>query len=150
AAQKGRPVLIYFGYTHCPDECPITLATLAQVKRKLPNKPLDLVFISVDPVNDTPQIMADYAKNFDPSIVAISVDENTVLPLLQSYGGLATYKTATADASDKPGGEALDTHTDNVYLIDPAGNLLVQYAYPVVFNDLLADLQHLFETTAGQ
>jgi protein SCO1/2 len=145
ATQKGRAVLIYFGYTHCPDECPITLALLAQVKHKLPDKPLDLVFITVDPENDTPQVIADYANNFDPSIITISVDKNTVLPLLQSYGGWATYHTATAEASGKSSG-GLDTHTDSVYLIDPAGNLLVQYAYPVVFSDLLADLQYLFET----
>lgn len=158
ADQHGHPVLIYFGYTNCPDVCPITLAMMTQVKQKIGGKPLDIVFISVDPEHDTPKVMQDYVKNFDPSIVAISVDKNTVLPLLQSYGGIVTYADTSANAANSgstqntangTGGSnaiSVQTHTSFVYLIDPAGNLRVQYNSPQI-SDLLPDVQYVLDSS---
>ena len=159
ADQHGHGVLLYFGYTTCPDICPITLAMMTQVKQKLGGKPLDIVFISVDPEHDTPQVMLDYVKNFDPSIVAISADKNIVLPLLQSYGGIVTYAdsaasagtgnkagtTNTSNSTNSSSATTVQTHSSFVYLIDPAGNLRVQYTYPVALNDLLPDARYVLD-----
>ncbi len=157
ADQRGHPVLLYFGYTNCPDVCPITLAMMTQVKQKLGGKPLGIVFISVDPEHDTPKVMADYVKNFDPSIVAISADKMTVLPLLQSYGGIVTYAdsaantgsnsatTNTSNGTNASSATTVEAHSSFVYLIDSAGNLRVQYTYPVALNDLLPDARYVLD-----
>jgi len=67
---KGKPFLVYFGYTHCPDVCPTTLAQITDVLKRLPDKPIRVLFITVDPERDTPALMADYVGSFDPRIIA--------------------------------------------------------------------------------
>src|SRR5579863_933483 len=72
ARLKGAPTLVYFGYTHCPDVCPVTLLQLAQVLKTgvVPN--LRVVFISVDPARDTPAQLAQYVQAFDPDFIGLT------------------------------------------------------------------------------
>ncbi len=73
---KGRPFLVFFGYTHCPDICPTTLFDISQVLAKL-GKDADrtgAVFITVDPERDTPALMKDYLSNFDPRLRGLTGD----------------------------------------------------------------------------
>ena len=69
---KGHPFLVYFGYTHCPDVCPTTLADIADVLRKMPDAPIRVLFVTVDPERDSPAAMADYVSSFDPRFVGLS------------------------------------------------------------------------------
>src|SRR3546814_2438449 len=70
---RGKPVLLYFGYTHCPDICPTTLARLRAVKQALGTEgdKLQVLFVSVDPARDTTAELADYVHAFDPSFVGL-------------------------------------------------------------------------------
>ena len=68
----GQPFLVYFGYTHCPDVCPTTLAQISDVLAKLPGKPVKALFVTVDPERDTPKLMGDYVSSFDPRIIGLS------------------------------------------------------------------------------
>jgi protein SCO1/2 len=72
---RGRYMLVYFGYTHCPDACPTTLTDLAQALDQLPaadRAKAVPIFITVDPARDTPQVMADYARAFGPQFIGLS------------------------------------------------------------------------------
>ena len=69
---KGHPFLVYFGYTHCPDVCPTTLAEIADVLHKMPDKPIRVLFVTIDPARDSPAAMADYVSSFDPRFVGLS------------------------------------------------------------------------------
>ena len=74
AGQRGRVVLLFFGFTSCPDVCPTTLSDFKQVRQRL-GKDADrvsFVFITVDPDRDTPERMAKYASGFDPSFIGLS------------------------------------------------------------------------------
>ena len=70
---KGQVVVVFFGYTQCPDFCPTTLSEWVQVKKALGEngKKLQAVFITVDPERDTPEVLKDYMANFDPSFLAL-------------------------------------------------------------------------------
>ena len=76
AAEKGKVVLIYFGYTHCPDACPTMLSDWAKVRRTMGKNGdhVRFVFATVDPDRDTPQVAADYAKKFDDAILGLAVE----------------------------------------------------------------------------
>src|SRR5262249_49934016 len=69
ADMKGGPFLVFFGYTHCPDVCPATLAEISDVLSKMPGKPVKALFITVDPERDSPAVMKDYVSNFDSRIL---------------------------------------------------------------------------------
>jgi protein SCO1/2 len=74
AALMGHPTLIYFGFTHCPDECPDTLAELARVKRNAALPGLQVLLVTVDPERDTPAVLAGYLRQFDPSFLGLTGD----------------------------------------------------------------------------
>jgi protein SCO1 len=63
----GRPFLVYFGYTHCPDVCPTELARISDILGKMGDKAIPVLFITVDPERDTPKIMQDYVSSFNPA-----------------------------------------------------------------------------------
>ena len=80
---KGKVVVVFFGYAQCPDVCPTTMTEMAQVKQKLgkDGDKLQVVFITVDPERDTPEIMKAYMGAFDPAFVALIPNEKTALAL---------------------------------------------------------------------
>ncbi|HEV2271294.1 MAG TPA: SCO family protein [Steroidobacteraceae bacterium] len=73
-ALLGHPTLVYFGFTHCPDECPDTLAALARVAKQAAVPGLQVLFVTVDPQRDTPAVLAGYLRQFDPSFLGLTGD----------------------------------------------------------------------------
>jgi protein SCO1/2 len=84
---RGHVVALFFGYTHCPDVCPTTLAALARAKRKLTAgaKPLDVVFVTVDPARDTTAVVRRYVRLFDPSFIGLTGTEAQLAPVYAAY-----------------------------------------------------------------
>jgi len=115
ADMAGHPFLVYFGYTHCPDICPATLAEIADVLRRLPDKPIKVLFITVDPERDTPALMADYVSSFDPRIVGLSGSIAAVGAAEKAYRVYARKAPASAN-----GDYGMD-HSSVIYLMDAKG-----------------------------
>ena len=84
-AFRGKVVALYFGYTHCPDVCPATLANLADMAAKLHSPDLTILFVTVDPDRDTDQVLTDYAKAFSPQVVGLRGSANELADLARRY-----------------------------------------------------------------
>jgi protein SCO1/2 len=82
---RGKVVALYFGYTHCPDVCPATLANLADMLGKVGSPDVRVLFVTVDPERDTDQVMADYAKAFSPQVVGLRGSANALADLTRTY-----------------------------------------------------------------
>src|SRR5262249_1108292 len=83
----GKPTLLFFGYTHCPDICPTTLFEMSELLRAM-GKDADRVnayFVSVDPERDTPAVIKDYLSSFDPHLGGLTGDPDAVAKMLQAY-----------------------------------------------------------------
>jgi protein SCO1 len=120
ADQRGKVVLLYFGYTFCPDVCPTSLSTVAQALSALTPDELAKVksyFISVDPERDTMDVLKAYAPFFHPGIVGISGSSEQVARVAQLYG--AVYMKQKPDAN---GLYSVD-HSSFIYVIAPNGKL---------------------------
>ena len=82
---RGKVVALYFGYTHCPDVCPTTLANLTQMAGKVSSPDIRILFVTVDPERDTDAVMADYAKAFSPQVVGLRGSDNQLADLARRY-----------------------------------------------------------------
>lgn len=127
ASLRGHWTFLFFGYTHCPDVCPTTLAALAEVKRHLDGtlavaQP-QVVFVSVDGQRDTPSLLADYVPAFDPAFIGVTGSEVQLAPLVESLG---VFHERHGGAN----GNYLIDHTAGVFLIDPSGRLNGAYPHP--------------------
>ncbi len=112
---RGAPFLVFFGYTHCPDVCPTTLTKIAQVLAALgPEAKIKVLFVTVDPERDTPELMADYAANFDPRIVGLSGDRAAVDRMLTAY------RVYARKVPGEHGDYTMD-HSAVIYLMDRDG-----------------------------
>jgi protein SCO1/2 len=114
---KGHPFLVYFGYTHCPDVCPTTLAQISDVLGKMPEKPIRALFVTVDPERDTPAMMADYVSSFDPRIVGLSGSPQEIAQVEKAY------RVYARKAPTKDGDYSMD-HSSIVYLMDARGGFV--------------------------
>jgi protein SCO1/2 len=125
ADYRGKAVLLFFGYTYCPDVCPTTLATMARVETLLGSdrERLQTVFVSVDPERDTPQRLAEYVANFKAHAIAATGTKAQVDALVGRYA--AFYEK---QASDSAMGYMVD-HTSRLYLIDPHGKVRYLFRY---------------------
>jgi protein SCO1/2 len=85
ADYRGKVVALYFGYTHCPDVCPTTLANLTDMLGKVNSPDVVVLFVTVDPQRDTDAVLADYAKAFSPQVVGLRGDANALAALARSY-----------------------------------------------------------------
>jgi protein SCO1/2 len=117
ADMKGKPFLVYFGYTHCPDVCPTTLAQISDVLKRLPDKPIRVLFVTVDPERDTPALMADYVGSFDPRIVGLSGSPEQIAAVEKAY------RVYARKAPGKDGDYSMD-HSSIVYLMDAKGGFV--------------------------
>ena len=123
---QGKVVVVFFGYTHCPDVCPTTLADFAQVMRLL-NKDADKVqvlFVTLDPERDKPDMLAKYVSQFNPTFLALYGDAQATAQAAKSFN-------VTFQKQPTSSGYSLD-HSDGSFLIDPKGRvrLLAPYAQP--------------------
>lgn len=119
---KGRPYLIFFGFTHCPDICPTKLFEVSEVLEKLgPDAAkVSAYFVSLDPQRDTPQIMKDYLSSFNPRLVGLTGDAAAVDAIARAYR--VYYKKVPLEAGDY----TLD-HTALVYLMDKEGRFVAPF-----------------------
>src|SRR6516225_9828861 len=119
---KGKPTLIFFGYTHCPDVCPTSLFEISEVLRALGKDAdrVNAVFISVDPERDTPATMKDYLSSFDPHLEGLSGDPAETTRVLTSYRVYAK-KVPTKD------GDYTMDHTALIYLMDRDGRFVAPF-----------------------
>jgi protein SCO1 len=119
---KGRPYLLFFGYTHCPDVCPTTLFEISEVLKAL-GKDADrtgALFITVDPERDTPAMLKDYLSNFDPHLRGLTGDPAAVAAALKAYRVYAK-KVPLGD------GDYTMDHTAVVYLMDKDGRFVAPF-----------------------
>jgi len=118
----GRFMLVYFGYSNCPDVCPTTLAVMADALDKLGPRAGRVVpiFVTVDPERDTPKVLKAYLKAFGPRFVGLTGAEKEVAAAGRAYR--VYYKRAPL----KDGGYAMD-HSSHIYLMGPDGKFIADY-----------------------
>jgi protein SCO1/2 len=135
--KRGNVVLLFFGYTSCPDVCPTTLSELRKIKTELGDDAsrVQVVYVTVDPERDTPEKVQDYVTLFNPSFIGLSGSMEELEPVWQDYG---VYRQIEETESESG---YLVTHTARVYLIDPEGNLRLSYAFGTPTDDILHDVK---------
>jgi protein SCO1/2 len=142
SAYRGKIVLLYFGYTSCPDVCPATMAELRQAREALSSGLADqvqVVIVAVDPDRDTPERIQQYAEHFDESFTGLSGSLGELQQIWDAYG-----ITRTIEESRSASGY-LVSHTARVYLVDKTGNLRLSFAFGTPPEDITHDLRLLLE-----
>ncbi len=125
APETGRPTVLFFGYTHCPDVCPTTLADWKRVHEKLGNDAdrVRFVFVTVDPERDTPAVSERYARQYLRSFEGVSGDAITTSRITEAYG-VASAREAGTNATGY-----LVSHSSQVFLVDDQGRLVALYPF---------------------
>ena len=124
---RGRLMLVYFGYTFCPDVCPLGLQTIATALDDLPAEVQDQVvplFVTVDPARDTVPVMRDYVAQFHPRLVGLTGSEAEIEQMLRAYRVYASK--AAAPAGDD---SYLVDHSTITYLMDKQGRYLTHFGH---------------------
>ena len=118
---RGKWVLIYFGYTYCPDACPTALNNISVALEKLDSEARNLqpLFVTVDPQRDTRAAMADYLKAFDSRIIGLTGTQDQIDRTVKEF---RVY--ASREKSDDGGDSYLVSHTSYIYLMDPQGEFV--------------------------
>ncbi|MFE9092662.1 SCO family protein [Streptomyces sp. NPDC007264] len=149
AETKGRPTLVYFGYTHCPDVCPLTMNNIAVAKKQLAaNKQLSqaqkdslrIVFVTTDPDRDTPSALGTWLKGIDPQAVGLTGDFATIQAGARSLGISVEPPTKDKD------GTVVSTHGTQVIAFSPktdAGYVL--YSQDATVDDYTRDLPKIIK-----
>ena len=136
---KGKVSVVFFGYTHCPDVCPTTLAELAEVKRMLgpQGDRVEAIFVTVDPERDTPEILTAYMNNFGPGFVALRGTP------AQTAAAAREFKVFYAKVPGKTDDSYTVDHTAGSYVIDTQGRLRLFARYGMPADALASDLKQL-------
>ncbi len=134
---EGKIILLFFGYTYCPDVCPTTLSELKLVMEKLGNNAgnVRVVFISVDPGRDTSEYMQKYVERFNPAFIGLSGTEEELEPVWNQYGIFREVVAGTSDAN------YVVNHTARVFLIDSKGNLRLSFGFQTPPEDIAHDIE---------
>jgi protein SCO1 len=136
---RGKLVLVFFGFTHCPDVCPTTLLKAAQVRKQLgpEGEKLQVLFVTVDPERDTPEALAKYVPAFDPSFIGLRGDP------AETSKAAREFKVFYQKVPNRDGTSYNVDHTAASYVIDTEGRLrlFVRHAQPV--EEIVSDLRQL-------
>jgi protein SCO1/2 len=138
---KGKVVVVFFGYTHCPDVCPVTLAELAMVAKELgPDAGrMQVLFITVDPERDTPEVLAKYVPAFNPSFLGLYGDIDATLRTAKEFKVFIHKQPGAA-------GEYTVDHSAGTYIYDPQGRLRLFASYGQGTPKMLHDIRLLLQT----
>jgi protein SCO1 len=139
ASFKGKIVVIFFGFVQCPDVCPTSMATMADVKKILGNQGanVQVLFVTVDPERDKPPVLAEYMKNFDPEFLALVPTPEELKKTAEHfkiYYKQVPGKTATSYTMD---------HTAGKYIFDTQGRLRLYAKYGSTAEQIAADIKLL-------
>ena len=136
---KGKVLVIFFGFTQCPDVCPSTLAELAEVKRRLAadGERVQGIFVTIDPERDTPPVLQAYVKNFDPSFVALRGSAE------ETAAAAKNFKVFYAKSPGRTESSYTMDHTAGSYLFDAQGKVRVFTRYGSGPDMLQQDLAQL-------
>lgn len=134
---KGKVVVLFFGYTLCPDVCPLTMVRLGQAMEELgaDAERVQVVMVTVDPERDTPERLAEYVRAFHPSFIGLSGTREEVDAVAAAYG----IYHAKAEGSDATG--YLVDHTASVTVIDRGGGVRLIWPFDVGAEELASDLK---------
>lgn len=137
---RGKVVVMYFGYTNCPDFCPGTLSKLARVQERLGEKAqgVQVMMISVDPERDTPERLKVYMGQFDPSFIGVTGPEDTLAAVASSFG--IFYQVAEED--ETAGGYLVD-HTTTVVVLDEEGRQRLFWNWDLTVDQIVGDLENM-------
>ncbi len=127
---KGKWSFVFFGYTFCPDVCPITLSVLNSVRDLLKDKnnnalnETQVVFVSVDPERDTPEILSVYTQHFNSEFIGVTGEKNKIDGLTKQFGAGYVFEPETSP------GQYTISHTSAIFLVDPLGELVAVFSQP--------------------
>ena len=123
---RGRYMLIFFGFTHCPDICPAELQVIAQALEQLGDKAKNVVpiFITLDPERDTPEAMGNYVKSFGPNFVGLTGSTEAIAAAAKAY----RVSYAKVENKESAADYSVD-HSALVYLMDPEGRYVTHFSY---------------------
>jgi len=155
---EGKIALVFFGYTHCPDVCPLTVAKVQHALAGLDSadrERVHFIFISVDPERDTPEVLARYLGNFNPEFIGLTDDFAETEAVLKSFWAYAEKEQLpepsanhhTQGTSDQAQASPayLVMHTGRVYLVTPQRELWLTYPSELTAEDLQSDLLYLLK-----
>jgi protein SCO1/2 len=155
---RGQRLLIFFGFTHCPDVCPLTLSKLAasleayedlapENDSSAPKSPAQVIFVSVDPDRDTPEAISDYLSRFDMPVTGLTGELAELDEIVAEWG--VVYYKEYPEGVDPESAEAAQNysvvHSGTVFLIDELGMVRVTYRDPFLPEDIAIDLRVLDE-----
>lgn len=140
---KGNYSVLFFGYANCPDICPTTLLDMQKVDKALVNagsKTPEIIFISVDPDRDTPEVLHDYINYFNPDFKALTGDAANILSIASQLG--VAYRV---DEHEKGDIMYEVDHASALFVLNPAGERIGIFPAPHDVNKITADLKQLME-----
>jgi protein SCO1/2 len=131
SSERGKVILLYFGFVNCPDECPLTMAHIKQALETLGDQAqnVQVVMVSTDPVRDTPEALGNFLEAFNSSFIGIPGTPEELAKVYKDYG-----------VTVLDGGE---THSSYTYVIDQNGNLRLTFSPDTQPDDITADLKIL-------
>jgi protein SCO1 len=132
---RGKPFLVYFGYTHCPDLCPTELARISDILSKMGDKSIPALFITVDPERDTPKLMQDYVSSFNPAVIGLSGSPQAVEATEK------TFRVYARKGQKQPDGDYSMDHSSIVYLMDKNGAFVEAFNVERSPEDAAKDLE---------
>ena len=138
---KGKVVILSFGYTHCPDVCPTELLTYSDTLKQLGDQAKDVkvVFVSIDPERDTPEVISKYVKQFNPEFIGLTATGDQSLPVIKQQ-----YRVVSAKVVQKEDSENyLVDHSSGAYLIDKNGEVAIFSPYGSEPATIAADIKKL-------
>ena len=133
ARLASAPTLVYFGFTHCPDICPTTLAKLAQVRRAAALPALRVLFVSIDPGRDTTEAVGRYAHAFDPAFEGVTGRPDQIAAVARNFA-------VAVNRVELPGGDYTMDHSAVIFLV-AAGGIVAIFTPPFEVPALVADLR---------
>ena len=142
---KGKVVVIFFGYTHCPDVCPTTLAEMAGIMKALGAEAarLQVLFITLDPERDTPELMANFVPAFDPSFLGLWGEQPAIDKIAKDF------KVFAQKIQSNDGKSYTIDHTAGSYVFDDQGRIRLFVRHGQGGDGLLKDLKRLLASPAG-
>lgn len=138
---QGKVVLLNFGYTHCPDICPMVVARMTQVVKRLGDEAKEVqgVFVTFDPARDTVERLHEYLQYFNPGFVGFSGTEEQIKQAAKQFGVI--YMPQRGDSA----AGTLFTHSDFIYLLDRKGRVRALFATDKPLQDMVKDVQSLID-----